>query len=415
MRALRIWVLQIGEPLPTRAVREMRTALLCRKLTARGHTVLWWASAFDHLNKEWLFPDDARSMIEPSLEILALRGCGYAKNISLRRFVDHRLIARKFRSLAETERRPDLIVASMPTHDLAYEAAVYASKHRVPLVVDVRDPWPDRLVEYAPSPVRGVVKLLLSRDYWMVRYLFASASSLTSMMDSLLRWAQALGGERSTQADRTFYLGAARLEVPRTAPSSKLDFLSGLSDRSVISFVGTFGHHNHPGILAEAAGRMRHERVHFVLGGSGDFFDEVKSISAGLDNVTLTGWLTEPEIAYLMSRSILGIVPCNYETDAFPNKTFTYLAAGVPIISSLQGDVRVLLARENIGRYYPPNDVGCLVEVIRSLMEHPDVLDEMARNAERFFRKELDAAVIYEEFARHVELVARGEDVKGVR
>src|SRR2546425_947828 len=120
--------MQIGEPLPTRPVREMRTALLCRKLAARGHSVLWWASAFDHFAKQWLFTDDTRTRVDSGLEILALKGCGYQDNLSLRRLVDHRLIARKFRRLSKSESRPDLIVASMPSHDLAYEAAVYADR-----------------------------------------------------------------------------------------------------------------------------------------------------------------------------------------------------------------------------------------------------------------------------------------------
>jgi len=406
--ALNIWVLQIGEPLPTRTVREMRTALLCRQLIARGHAVLWWASAFDHFSKEWLFADDARSTIEPSLEILALRGCGYAKNVSLRRFVDHRLIARKFRELAKAEPRPDVIVASMPSHDLAYEAAVFAAKRDIPLVVDVRDQWPDVIVERLPGVLRGVGRILLNRDFGMVRYVFSRAASLTSMMDSMLHWAQARGGQRSTVADRVFYLGARRIEVPATHASPKLEFLGSLQSTEIISFVGTFGRYYHPGIVVEAARRMQGERAHFVLGGRGDYFDDVRALSAGLDNVTLTGWLDESEIAYLMSRSTVGIVPCTLETEALPNKVFTYLAGGIPVISSLQGDAKALLMRENIGRYYPPNDLDALVETIRSLVSAPRVVEEMARNVKRFFANALDADVIYERFATHVEQVARG-------
>ena len=127
-----------------------------------------------------------------------------------------------------------------------------------------------------------------------------------------------------------------------------------------------------------------------------------------MDNVTLTGWLDESEIAYLMSRSTVGIVPCTLETEALPNKVFTYLAGGIPVISSLQGDAKALLMRENIGRYYPPNDLDALVETIRSLVSAPRVVEEMARNVKRFFANALDADVIYERFATHVEQVARG-------
>ncbi len=52
---MNIWLIQIGEPLPLEAgVRKMRTALLADKLLERGHSVYWWASAFEHQRKKWI-------------------------------------------------------------------------------------------------------------------------------------------------------------------------------------------------------------------------------------------------------------------------------------------------------------------------------------------------------------------------
>ena len=46
---MHIWLIQIGEPLPLgNRTRLMRTGLLAEQFLARGHTVLWWASAFEH-------------------------------------------------------------------------------------------------------------------------------------------------------------------------------------------------------------------------------------------------------------------------------------------------------------------------------------------------------------------------------
>ena len=56
---MNIWLIQSGEPLPTDdTVKKMRTALLADELLAKGHSVIWWTSAFDHIKKKWIFTKD---------------------------------------------------------------------------------------------------------------------------------------------------------------------------------------------------------------------------------------------------------------------------------------------------------------------------------------------------------------------
>ena len=134
---MNIWVLKVGEAIPIKAgVRKLRTMLLSEKLVERGHSVVWWTSAFDHFKKDWVSNDDVEIEINDNLKVMALKGYGYKKNISLSRFIDHRLIAGKFKRMANNEPRPDLIVAALPAYDLAYEACKYAVRNRIPFVVD---------------------------------------------------------------------------------------------------------------------------------------------------------------------------------------------------------------------------------------------------------------------------------------
>lgn len=50
---LNIWLTQATEPLPT--ICKMRTSLYADKLIERGHDVIWFATAFDHFSKKWVF------------------------------------------------------------------------------------------------------------------------------------------------------------------------------------------------------------------------------------------------------------------------------------------------------------------------------------------------------------------------
>ncbi len=161
---MRIWLLQIGERLPgLPGVKKMRTGFLVDKLVRRGHTVVWWSSAFDHFQKAWIDSSTIKGAAGGA-QLILLKGCGYQRNVSLKRYLDHRLVAHRFRAMAPQEQRPDIIVASLPAHDLAYEAVRFGAQQKIPVIVDVRDPWPDVFLSGLPPWAS-----LLARCCWRTK------------------------------------------------------------------------------------------------------------------------------------------------------------------------------------------------------------------------------------------------------
>lgn len=106
----------------------------------------------------------------------------------MRRFFDHRIIAHKFKMLAPTLPRPDAIVTAMPAYDLAYQAVTYAKKHSIPVIVDIRVQWPDIFLDHVPGPANVLTRLLLSREFSMLKSLMRKADGLVSLTTPLLRW-----------------------------------------------------------------------------------------------------------------------------------------------------------------------------------------------------------------------------------
>ena len=85
-----------------------------------------------------------------------LHGCGYSSNVSLARFRDHRQVAERFAAAAAAEpRRPDIIVAGLPTIELCLESTRYGKQRGVPVVLDMRDMWPDVFLELLPPALRS--------------------------------------------------------------------------------------------------------------------------------------------------------------------------------------------------------------------------------------------------------------------
>ena len=400
---MNIWLIQIGEILPlNKESRKMRTALLADKLVEKGHNVLWWASAFDHFKKDWVFKKDTEIEISKNYKIKALKGIGYEKNISLSRFIDHRIIAYKFKKIAPFMPKPDIIVASTPSYDLSYQAVKYAKKNKIPVIIDIRDRWPDIFLNFFPSKLQKFVKLLLFNDFRMIKKTIMEADALVSMMGSLLDWGLRYANRNKRDTDRVFYLGCKKvLNVQKVLNPELVIKLDG---KFVISYISTFSNFNNPEILIDCAKRLQNNKdIIFVLGGDGPLYKYIKERTTDLTNVFMLGWLNQSEISSILQHSKIGIIPTPFLVEAFPNKVFTYLSSGLPIISAFQGELKDIIEKYKIGFYYPPNDVDALVNCILKLYNNPELYKTISKNAKRIFEEMFDADKIYEEYADYIE------------
>ncbi|MFB0562301.1 MAG: glycosyltransferase family 4 protein [Candidatus Lokiarchaeia archaeon] len=403
---MNIWLIQTGEPLPLEEnIKKMRTAFLAEKLIERGHSVVWWASAFDHLKKKWVFKRDTDLKIKKGLRIIALRGLGYKGNISFSRFIDHRIIASKFRKLAKEIKRPDIIITSTPPYDLAYQAVMFSKKNNIPVLVDIRDEWPDLFLTVVPEAYRKFLRMLLANDFRMIEKTMWMANGLIAMMESLLDWGLRYAGRCVSSKDKVFYLGSKR-SICNNEAEKNLNFLDVIKNRFVITFVGTFVRNNNPSILIDCAENLIDSDICFILAGNGELFNEIQNRATALPNVFLPGWLNHSEIDILLKHSHIGICPSPYIRNAFPNKMFSYLSAGLPVISSFQGELKEIIEKYQIGLYCPPNDVDVLVNCIKKLYNDEVLYKKMAENARRVFNEKFDADKIYEEYAGHIERIA---------
>lgn len=399
-----VWLVHTGEPLPEGG-RGMHAATLATALAARGHRVLWWVGAFDHFPKQWLFHEDKKFSISTGLTGYAVKGCGYPSNTSARRFVDHRIVACKWRKLAAAEPPPDAIVVAMPPHDLAFEAVRFAADRGIPTVLNVRDPWPDAIIDLAPPILRPFARRILWRDFGMLRAAVTRADSVVSVTGSLLDWADNHAGRPRQARDRVIYTGARR--CPGTNPSHEMrTLLASLGDQFVVAFIGTFGFYHAPTIAVECARKLTDTNVHFVLGGAGEGLSELKRKAEGLPNLHFPGWLSEDDSAELLRFAKVGICTPTRSIAILPNKAATYLRAGLPIVSAFDGDLKRLIDERDVGFNYPVGNVEVFAECITRLACDETLRKRMSDNARGLYEELFDAEANIELFADHIESIA---------
>lgn len=171
--------------------------------------------------------------------------------------------------------QPDIIFAGIPCLELAEAAAKYAKAHRVPLVADVQDIWPEVYTHLLPECFRPLGRLFFHYEYNRARGIFQSANAITAVSRQYLDWAQQLRGSIEKH-DRVFHLGYRMppLSQLRTAKEDIAEFVKRLhlpSGRIIVTFLGQFAASYDIETVAKAAQLLesRNSAVHFVLAGAG--------------------------------------------------------------------------------------------------------------------------------------------------
>lgn len=407
---LNIWLIQIGEPLLIRGdERKMRSNLLAEELARRGHKVQLWVSAFDHNAKKWAIRDKSELIKRDNIRVAVLKGTGYKKNVSFARFIDHRVLAFKFKEQSKKAEKPDVIITSLPPHDLAHQSVKYAIKNHTPVIVDIRDPWPDIFLDNLPNYLKEIGRLLLFRDFQMVKGTMRRADSLVAVSNTFLEWALRHGKRNKSEYDRVFYLGYHRPDASLRMENVRKELkevLNALGNRKIVTYIGAFTGYHDPSVIVDCARMPAMRDIAFVLAGNGDLYDLISEKAKSMSNVYLTGWINQDEIDALLTYSCIGICPTPMKVDLFPNKAFMYLSAGLPVVSSFQGDLKVLIESKKIGYYFDPGDVDALKSAILTLSSDKLIYREMSGNASELFRVMYSEEKIYQGFADHVERIA---------
>jgi len=405
---MNVWLVTIGEPLPLEPdVRRHRTGMLADVFLKQGHSVHWWTSAFEHQRKVMLFDQDRDIMQEDGLILHILHGCGYSRNVSVQRYLDHRMIARKFRASAQGMPPPDVVIASMPCYHLACEAVHYAKKRQIPVFIDIRDLWPDIFVDRLRGRIlRRLGAAGLYFEFKRLQKTLSRADGLIAVSKSYLHWALRYAGRGVCASDHVFFLGCHRGR-PDDIRCDLPPWLQGRERQKLFLFIGSFGVSYELGAILKAAKKMHlsgRDDVCFVIAGTGEQDGSLRMEASGLPNVVFPGWINAAEISSLLKAGYAGLLP--YVKDAsqgIPNKPFEYLSAGLPLISSLEGEMADMINREGLGLFYPPGDSDSLIYAIEKLIDNKALHDEISANALSYFNAYGDAENIYRQYVRHIE------------
>jgi glycosyltransferase involved in cell wall biosynthesis len=414
---MQIWYVQDGEPIPgiDEAQRAWRGSQLCAALTARGHRVTWWTATFDHVGKRFRRDRSSTVLLQPGLTVRLLHGPGYVSSTGPRRLLHQRAIARSFAAEARSAPPPDLLIAGMPTLELAEQTVLQARRLDRPVLIDVRDAWPDQYLTLAPPALQPLLRIALHGEFARLQRLLTGADGISAVSQTYLDWALARSGRPARESDGVFPLGSApaplserRLAQLRTELRQRYRlteqqpvavFAGGCN--SSIDVSGLFA------ALPQIAAEFPDLRI--VIAGDGDRLALWQQQARRLPQVIFTGRLDRDRLAALLSLSTLGLAPYRSGTlISLPNKPFEYFAAGLPVINSLPGELPALLTEHDVGRSCAADDAAGWTAALRELLADDGLRAAMAERARRLAIRRFHADHIAAQLAEHLERLAAG-------
>jgi glycosyltransferase involved in cell wall biosynthesis len=415
--SLNVWLLQTGEPLHTDAgnPRPMRAMNLANALVAAGHKVVLWSSSFYHQEKRHRVLGSDRIIVSPGLEIRLIPSPGYLRNIGPGRLWDHAILARNLaKELSAESVAPDVAFIGYPPIETAAVMTRWLAIRRIPCIVDVKDQWPTIFTDALPKLLKPLGRIALTPYFYFGSRAMREATALSAMAGSFLHWAVNFAGRKVSQLD---------LVVPLTTPTGQVSAIelekAGLwwdqkgikaDGTQRIIFVGSHSPAFDIDPVCEAVIEMERSgsNCQFVFCGDGTDSPAWRKKMAGLPNVFFPGWIERDKIEALAIRSSAAIAPYHNSEDfvmSIPNKVIDSLALGLPVLSSLRGEVGSLISDSEIGMNYGPLTGKSLLQCIEDLATKPDLRDRLSVNALQLFQTRFSFDTVYGGLVKHIEML----------
>lgn len=391
---MRLWFVKTAEPWPTDGphIRLGRTGVMAQQYARAGDDIVWFNEIFNHARRRHDSARIERGTAESRLEIVGLNGRGYRRSVSLARMFHHADVARDFRARAAGLAQPDAIVSSLIPLELCREAVRYGRKNGIPVVVDVRDLWPEVWIELVPQIARPIARTALEPYFAMLAEIVDGSSAICGVSEDAVDWALSHGNRPRGAFDGALPLAyePPELSAGALAEAAKFWTSRGIERDERILTICFFGNISHRVEFDTVIHALKNapadllEHVRIVFCGRGEAELKVSRLARDLSMVHFAGWVNAAEIEALKMRSDVGLLPYPSSMDftrSLPNKVFDYLSGGLPILTCLKGVLANLIEAEGCGWMYGNDDPQSLIHVLHWLMANRSAVSEASRRA----------------------------------
>ncbi len=409
---MNIWIVNQYAIPPTQA-GPTRHYDLARELIIRGHSVTILASSFDHfVHAESRLLDGENWRVESidDIDFLWIRTPPYHKN-GFNRVVNmlHFACSLWWRKEMFRRPRPDIVIGSSPTMFAAFGAERLARRYKVPFVLEVRDVWPQSLVDLGNvSPSHPVVKLLEVLEH----YLYRRADHIVSLLPDVRKHVVARGANPDTIS-----------WLPNGVKLQPFEPLGTLNpDRPFVAlYAGAHGTANSLDALLDAGALLDKDgwanRIRIRLVGNGPQKPRLQERvrNEHLSVVEFGEQVPKSKVPALLAKANVLLLILSgaevYTHGISPNKLYHYMAAARPVLlaNNLSNNP---INESKCGLTVPADDPAALAEALKLMASlTPEQAEQMGMRGRAYLEGRHDMETLGAKLEQILKTVCRSTQV----
>ena len=275
--------------------------------------------------------------------------------------------------------KADVVIATSPQIFCGYAGVWYKRLRRVPLVIEIRDIWPESMFAVGAKVPRIGIWALERIEKAMYRV----CDRLVTVGEG---YRLRLKEKGVSEGKMSVVMNGTDLEVysPREKDAALLKQF-GLEGKFVVSYIGTVGMACGLEVVFDAAPKVP-ENVVFVIVGDGAYRAnlEEKAKKRGLANVVFTGRQPKssmPDWVSSSDASLVHLKKTELFTTVMPSKIFESAGCKRPIIMGVDGFAKKLVMDAEAGLDMTPESAESLVECVTKLVDDPALCCKLGENA----------------------------------
>lgn len=303
--------------------------------------------------------------------------------------------------------RPDVVFAMSPPLTLGLAGWTVARARRVPFVFNIQDVFPDVAVELGLLTDRRVI----AAAAWLERTTYRRADAVTVLSDELAdnvraklvrgRSGRPAGREAAKVRVIPNFVDTDRIRPAAADNGYRAEY--GLRGRRVVLYAGNVGLSQSLDLVLSAAVAMAPEEdVVFVINGGGAARPELERRAAGLPNVVFVDMQPAERLPEVLAAGDVHVVPLKkgLAWSSVPSKLYSILAAGRPLVASVDPGTEVArtVERAGAGLAVPPGDAEAFTKALRRVLDDEDEARAMGERGRAFVEGWASPAAVAEAY-----------------
>ncbi len=291
----------------------------------------------------------------------------------------------------------DVLIASSPPFFPHISGAMISFLKDIPLILEVRDLWPDYLVGMGMLKKKSIITDCL---FALERYLLKSADYVVVVTESFRSRIQKKGvpGDRIGLVPNGVNLD---LYFHEDAPAPINDITSKKED-FIVGYIGNFGAGQSLSHVVDAAAILQEKdaSIKFILIGDGP---DKRNIVERCNKLNLENVSISPPISKENTRAfynfcdvcLVPLAPVAIFQETIPSKMFEIMACETPVIASLEGEGKAIIKRSRCGFSVNPGDASAIADSILEMKSlEKSKRREMGKAGRAFVIKNYDRKVL---------------------